>query len=110
MSRSAVRRVRGIAWMLWLAQIVVAGVASALVWFREISIPHCSQSCDFELLSQTSVVFGVIAVGLVVVAGAGLVLVRSFSWSWAIPAVGIVVTLVGAIIANHLSDVAPRFV
>lgn len=101
---------RRIGWILWVVQAVVASVASALVWFRAISIPHCAQDCDFELLSRTSVVFAVIALGLVVAAAAGLLLARKKRWSWVFPAGAIALILGAAMVAHHLSDVALRFV
>ncbi|MFT4280949.1 hypothetical protein [Microbacterium sp.] len=109
-SDHAARPARRIGWILWVVQAVVASVASALVWFRSISIPHCAQSCDFELLSRTSAVFVVIAVGLVVAAVVGLMLARKTRWLWVFPAGGIALILGAAMFAHHLSDVALRFV
>ncbi|KZE91923.1 hypothetical protein [Microbacterium sp. TNHR37B] len=109
-SYHASRPARRIGGILWGIQIVVASVASALVWFRSISIAHCAQDGDFELLSRTSVVFAVVAVGLVVAAAVGLLLARKTRWSWVFPAGGIALTLGAAIIAHHVSDVALRFV
>lgn len=108
-SNRASRDGRALAWLLWAGQAVVAAVTSSLVWFRAISIPHCGHECDFELLRQTSIVFASTALALVACCAIGLIAARSRRWQWAIPLAGIVLTVIAAGIAHHLSDIALRF-
>ncbi|CAL4861183.1 hypothetical protein MMM2322_02868 [Microbacterium sp. MM2322] len=104
------RAVRGpharLAWVLWAVLLVVAVVSSFLVWFRVISIPRCSQSCDFEMLQMASMLCALVGFGAVAIATILLFVLRSHRLSWVVPVVGIAVVLVVAFVTNHLSDIA----
>lgn len=94
---------------LWILQLALGVGASFFVWFRAISIPRCDQACDFALLQGTSTTF---ALGCaVVIAGTGLwqLAMKDRSWSWWIPLGGSALILIGALVANLLSNRALLF-
>ncbi len=98
------------AWLeLWLLQVLLAAVASAFVWFRSISIAHCGESCDFQLLANTIWAFFWACLALVVVSGALTVLLRHRRWSWGIPVTGMTFTVAAWIIAYRITDIALLF-
>ena len=104
------RAVRGpharLAWVLWAVLLVVAVVSSFLVWFRVISIPRCSQFCDFEMLQMASMLCALVSLGAVTVATILLFFLRSHRLSWVVPALGLAVVLIVAFVTNHMSDIA----
>jgi len=101
---------RLVAWILWVGHIVLAGVATFFVWFRAISTPHCAPNCDFALLYNSTITFAWVAFTLVTAVAVALVLARSRPSQWMFPIAGMVLTLIGALVANYLSDIALRFV
>lgn len=90
---------------LWGLQFVVAGILIALVYFKRIYIPHCDLQCDFGLLDVTGNIFAVFAVLMFVLVGVLQVVLPGPS-RWWLPVSGVVLTLVGAFIANYVSEVA----
>lgn len=91
--------------VLLAAQFVVAAVAIAAVYFRRVEIPHCDLACDFQMLEVTSTAFTALAVGtFIIVAIVQLVIPGPPRW-W-LPGIGIVVTVIGSLIANRMSDIA----
>ena len=80
------------------------------MWFRAISAPHCAPSCDYALLYNSTITFAWVAFTLVTAVAVALVLARSRRSQWMFPVAGVVLTLIGAVVANHLSDIALRFV
>ncbi len=95
--------------LLWVAQLTVAVVAVILVRFRAISIPHCGERCDFALLSTVGDVFLWVCVGLVVASGVLTFAFRGRRWARAIPAAGLLATMIAWLIANRISDAALLF-
>jgi hypothetical protein len=94
--------------LLLLAAIAI--VASVSVWFRVISIPHCDLACDGALLTTTSRAYAWSCAAAVVAAAISLVLLRGWRHRWIIPSGAIAAVVIGAVIANHISDVALGFV
>lgn len=100
---------------VWIGQVFIAVVASVFVLFRRISIPHCELRCDFELLRSAGDIYVLYVGALIVAVGLTLLLVRGLSratskrWDWVLPSIGIALTVLGAVIANHVSDVAMLF-
>lgn len=100
-----------VAWALFAAELLVALIAPFFVLLRQLSIPHCGTSCDFELLTWTGYAFiGVCLV--IVVASVWAMVVRQHRGRsiWWIPVAGIVLILAGVLGANLLSDVALLFI
>jgi hypothetical protein len=94
---------------LWVLHIIISIVASALVFFRRISIPHCGQQCDFQTLDVSGNLFFWFCVVLVTLTGVLVFTLRRWRWVWTAPVGGIVLTLAGWAIANRISDVALQF-
>lgn len=96
-----------VATLLLGAQLLIAAAAAFFVWFRGIESPHCGARCDYNLLYQAGVGFAIFA-ALVWAASATVVI---FGWrlgfkSWLAPAVGMVLTIGGALVANSLASIA----
>lgn len=96
-------------WLL-LAQLVVSIVAAALVTFQAISIPHCELQGDFATLSSAIGGFQTFAAALMLISVAATVLLRKRGlWILVPPLAGVVLVLVGAGVATHVSRVAMLF-
>ena len=91
--------------VLWGVQFAVTGVLIAVVYFMRIAVPRCDQQCDFELLDAAGNVFAAFAVLLFIAVGALRMLLPGPS-RWWMPAGGIALTIVGAAIAVHVSQIA----
>lgn len=95
--------------LLMGALILVAGLSAFFVWFRAISIPHCGQRCDFTTLYWTPLAFAMFAVIIIATTMALSWVFSSRRRVWWIPLGAIVATLVGAQIAQIVSDRALLF-
>ena len=96
-------------WIL-LAQLFVSLVAVAYVMFLPISIPHCELQCDFATLSSAIGGFQTFAAALMLISVAATVLLRKRGlWILVPPLAALVLVLVGAGVATHVSRVAMLF-
>lgn len=95
--------------LLIAALILVAGLSAFFVWFRAISIPHCGQRCDFTTLYWTPLAFAIFAAVVIVATMTLSWVFSSRRRVWWVPLAGIVATLVGAQIAQIVSDRALLF-
>ncbi|WP_454138838.1 hypothetical protein [Microbacterium paulum] len=100
------KRRRSLAWALLLVQFFVAFVATGLVWFRGISTPHCGQACDFDLLRDSAAGFSIYALALLLAGGVAIWLGSSRRWVVWLPATGLILTFIGALVADSLSRTA----
>ncbi|WP_226533131.1 hypothetical protein [Microbacterium paraoxydans] len=89
--------------VLWGLQFAVAGALIAFVYFKRIYIPQCDLQCNFVLLDATGNIFAIFAVLLFVAVGV-LQLTLPGPSRWWLPAGGITLTVVGAIVANYVSE------
>lgn len=95
---------------LIILQLIVSVVAVLLVWFQGISTPHCSNRCDFTTLYWAGVGFAIAAGALWIAATICTVALRKRGrWIIAPPIVGLLLTIVGAIIATQISRAAMLF-
>ena len=91
---------------LWGAQAITALVACLYVYLLRISIPHCGDQCDFSGIQRTCEFYVWSTVAVVLLSGALLVLARRARFSWLIPSAGIVLVVVGAVVATHITNLA----
>lgn len=102
--RSELRHRRTI--LLSVAQALIAGIAWATIWLRQLEVPGCGQECNGELLLRTIEVSGWAALAIVVVSTAAVVALGRQRWVWTLPVVGLVTILIGAAIAHQLCNLA----
>jgi len=100
---------RTLSWVLWVLQVITAGVTFWLTWFRSIEIPHCDLQCDFELLGSSIHVYTWIAGGLALVSALAIVLLRGRPRVWWIPVAGIGMTLVAFFVTGSVINKALLF-
>lgn len=97
---------------LWFVQILVAIGASVFVFvFLPMGVGACAPNCNVTLMLTTIYTFMGTAIALVVLTGIALLFIRlrrreSRRSAWWIPLLGIVLTLIGTGVANHLANVA----
>lgn len=76
------------------------------VWLRELEAPGCAQECNGELLLRTFDITGWTILAVVVAFTVGTITLRRHRWAWNIPTVGLVIILIGAVIAHQLCSQA----
>ncbi|MFB8189344.1 hypothetical protein ACFC14_08445 [Microbacterium sp. NPDC055988] len=88
--------------------IVVASFFAADIFLTTLSIAGCgADQCDYTLQSNTVNVFLLFdAVVLLAVVALGLIRLRRGQSTWWLPAGGIVLVLIGAVIAHQVSHIA----
>lgn len=106
----APRQRRDFAPALWGVQMFVAAVASFFIWLQRMGIAGCANDCDFTLLALAGDGFFFLAILLVVATGVLLLVLPSrrqghSTEAW-IPTVGIALTLIAAVVASALINVA----
>lgn len=92
--------------VLSVLQAVVAGIAWISVWLRQLEAPGCAQECNGELLLRTIDITGWTILGVVVASTIGTITLRRHRWVWSIPTGGLVIVLIGAVIAHQLCSQA----
>jgi hypothetical protein len=90
-------------------QILIAEILPLISFMEQFNVDACgfSRHCDFDLLTRSAFVTPLAAVGALLVEGVAVtLLVRRGSRIWWVPAVGIVVVIVGYVVAHVLNAVA----
>lgn len=88
--------------LLWVLELAVATAAWGTVWLRQLEAPGCGQACDGTLLYAA--ITGFFWACVVIVASSGvisLLLARHRSLSF-VPATGIILIVIAAIVAHGL--------
>lgn len=92
-------------WTLAAVQAIVSGLTGFLVLFRGISTPHCSERCDYTLLTTITNTYLIFVAVLLIVTG--VILYRRLGRrAWWVPVLSIVLVLLGALVANLFADQA----
>lgn len=104
MSDSAPRPLRTT--LFWFLEVVVAMAAWGTVWFRQLEVPGCGQTCDGTLLYAAIDGFAWACVVIVVTAGViSLLFGRRRSMSF-VPVTGTVLIVIGAFVVHGLCSQA----
>ncbi|MBG6060069.1 hypothetical protein RCH16_003526 [Cryobacterium sp. MP_M5] len=94
---------------LAVLQILIAVILTLISLMEQFNVDACgfSRHCDFDLLTRSVFVTPLAAVGALLIEGVAVaLLVRRGSRIWWVPAVGIVVVIVGYVVAHVLNAVA----
>lgn len=96
---------------IWLGvlQILLAVILTLVSLVEQFNVDACgfSSHCNFELLTASAFVTPLVAVGALLIEGIAVVLlVRQDRRSWWVPALGIVLTIAGYVVAHVLNIIA----
>ncbi|WP_337005948.1 hypothetical protein [Microbacterium sp. LB12] len=94
---------------LWALQLIVGVVAIGWVTFLAISIPHCGQNCEWELLSASIYGFMIFVALTLVASMAVMIRLRRSGKVWIAPVAGIALILVACPIASAIAYKAMLF-
>lgn len=73
------------------------------------SVPHCGNACDFDLLESVGPTYFWVCAAIVLLTGVLSFTLRRQRWAWFIPVGGIILILAGYCVAEHVSRQALLF-